>query len=191
MIGQASPTLSPAPRPIIDVSGTAAIWLIVGIAAGLVLAWAVPLFLEERRAFRAFKTKQSALIDKLLALEKDGRLSLTDDELAKIVTAATKRFEETTGLTRAVLAFAILSVLTVALVSVLVSSAADAPDLRKKIITALLSILATIVGFYFGAKTSETGQALGKEQTKSRQDAGPKNADGAQAKEGATTDVDS
>lgn len=118
------------------------------------------MFLDERRAYRAFKATQAGMIDTLIAASRDGTVKLTAGEQADLVAAATTRFKETTGLTRALLAFAILSVLTVALVSVLVSSAADAPDLRKTIITALLSILATIVGFYFGAKTAETGQAL-------------------------------
>jgi hypothetical protein len=161
MIGQATPTDAPSDVPIVDVSGQTAVWLIVGISIALALAWAIPLYLNERRAYKAFRKLQDPLIHKMLdsAASEESKLQLTEAELDKLVDAATARFESTTGLTRALMAFAIISVLGVALVAVLLSGADDASDLRKTIITALLSILATIVGFYFGAKTAEAGVA--------------------------------
>lgn len=60
------------------------------------------------------------------------------------------------SLTTSLLALATLSLVGLALALVMVSSSSDASDLRKTIITALLSILASISGFYFGARTAQT-----------------------------------
>jgi hypothetical protein len=49
----------------------------------------------------------------------------------------------------------ITTLVGVAMVATLVSTAADSSDLRKTIITALLSILGAIAGFYFGARTAQ------------------------------------
>src|SRR5262245_52203215 len=145
--------------PIAGISGGEAVWLIVGIAAGLALLWAIPMYLDARRAYKAYKYLQIPLMEKILAASEDGKLELSEDQKGELVKAATKRFEATTGLARALMAFAVISILSVALVAVLLSDASDADDLRKTIITALVSILGTIVGFYFGARTAEINQA--------------------------------
>ena len=145
--------------PIAGVSGGTAVWLIVGIAAGIALIWAIPMYLDARRAYKAYKYLQIPLMERLLDASESGKLDLSEDQKGELVKAATKRFEATTGLARALMAFAVISILGVALVAVLVSDASDAPDLRKTIITALVSILGTIVGFYFGARTAEINQA--------------------------------
>jgi signal transduction histidine kinase len=158
MLGQTTTPPSTADQ-IAGVSGGEAVWLIVGIAAGLALLWAIPMYLDARRAYKAYKYLQIPLMEKLLAASEEGKLDLSEDQKGELVKAATKRFEATTGLARALMAFAVISILSVALVAVLVSDASDAPDLRKTIITALVSILGTIVGFYFGARTAEISQA--------------------------------
>ena len=168
MLGQ-TPTPSPAADPIAGVSGGEAVWLIVGIAAGLALLWAIPMYLDARRAYKAYKYLQIPLMKDLLAAAESGNLELTDEQKGLIVGAATDRFEATAGLARALMAFAVISILSVALVAVLVSDASDADDLRKTIITALVSILGTIVGFYFGARTAEIGTAAARENPEDRE----------------------
>jgi len=169
MLGQ---TTTAAPTagadPIAGVSGATAVWLIVGIAAGLALLWAIPMYLDARRAYKAYKYLQIPLMEKLLAASKDG-LNLSEEQKDKLVGAATDRFEATTGLARALMAFAVISILSVALVAVLISDAADADDLRKTIITALVSILGTIVGFYFGARTAEINSAPARKAQEERE----------------------
>jgi hypothetical protein len=162
MLGQATPTPTPVGEPIINISGMTAVWLVVGIAVGLVLLWAIPLYLESRRAYKAYKHEQVPLIRDMLKSAEDGTLDLTPEQMGELVTASTRRFEGGSGTARALMAFAVISILGVALIAVLLSSAGDATDLRKTIITALLSILGTIVGFYFGARTVETGIASGQ-----------------------------
>jgi hypothetical protein len=70
-------------------------------------------------------------------------------------------------LTQTLLALIVLSLIGFALGVLLVSSSTDAGDLRKTIITALLSLLATIAGFYFGARTAQqsAAQATGTSPT--------------------------
>ena len=165
MLGQTTPPTTSA-DPIAGVSGGEAVWLIVGIAAGLALLWAIPMYLDARRAYKAYKYLQIPLMEKLLAASQDGKLDLSEEQKGELVTAATRRFEATTGLARALMAFAVISILSVALVAVLVSDAPDAADLRKTIITALVSILGTIVGFYFGARTAEISRAPARDREK-------------------------
>src|SRR5205807_10481421 len=62
----------------------------------------------------------------------------------------------TSGLTQSLLALFIASLVAIALVTTLVSAGIDSSDLRKTIVTSLLSVLATIAGFYFGARTAQT-----------------------------------
>jgi hypothetical protein len=76
------------------------------------------------------------------------------------------------GLYRALMAFVILTVVAIALTALLLSGSPDAGDLRKTVITALLSILGTIVGFYFGARTEADATTPDKPQE------GPKPSDG-------------
>jgi hypothetical protein len=178
MLGQASPSPTPGADPIAGVSGGEAVWLIVGIAAGLALLWAIPLYLDGRRAYKAYKYLQIPLMEKLLAASGDGKLELTEEQTGELVDAATKRFEATTGLARALMAFAVISILSVALVAVLVSDADDASDLRKTIITALVSILGTIVGFYFGARTAEIKSATGRGTSEEREKPGERTKPG-------------
>jgi len=75
---------------------------------------------------------------------------------AKIVGGQETNQQDGQGLTTTLLALATLTLVGLALVVVLVSSSTDAIDLRKTIITALVSILASISGFYFGARTAQT-----------------------------------
>jgi hypothetical protein len=58
---------------------------------------------------------------------------------------------------RAVMSFMLITVVGVALVALLLSNSGDAGDLRKTVIASILTLLGTIVGFYFGTRAAETG----------------------------------
>jgi hypothetical protein len=55
------------------------------------------------------------------------------------------------------MSFMLITVVGVALGALLLSSSGDAGDLRKTLITSILTLLGTIVGFYFGTRAAETG----------------------------------
>jgi hypothetical protein len=63
------------------------------------------------------------------------------------------------GATRAAIALMIISLAALALAATLISGAPDAPSLRNTIVSALLATLATVAGFYFGAKTAQDNQS--------------------------------
>jgi hypothetical protein len=63
------------------------------------------------------------------------------------------------GSTRAAVALLIIALAALALAATLISGAPDAPGLRNTIISALLAVLSTVVGFYFGAKTAQENQS--------------------------------
>jgi hypothetical protein len=69
------------------------------------------------------------------------------------------------SLTTSLIALATLTLVGLALVLLFVSSSSDAVDLRKTIITALLSILASISGFYFGARTAQVSAKQAQSST--------------------------
>lgn len=60
------------------------------------------------------------------------------------------------GLTRSLIVLSILVTIFLSLTAVLASTAQDAADLRKTLIASILSVFATIIGFYFGSRTAQT-----------------------------------
>jgi hypothetical protein len=82
--------------------------------------------------------------------------TLSVEEIRQIVSAIDTQPRGTQGLTQSLLGLIVATFVGVAMIATLVSTAADSSDLRKTIVTALLSILGVIAGFYFGARTAQT-----------------------------------
>jgi len=78
---------------------------------------------------------------------------LSTEQLAALERAARQAPSGATGLTRTLLALSLLTLVGVGLVALLVGNSAAAGDTVKAVITALTASLATVLGFYFGAKT--------------------------------------
>jgi hypothetical protein len=153
VLAQTTTTAAPA-GPVIDLKGPQALALVIAIGLGVAIMWVVPFWLDARRAYRLRELAIKLIGGQLLeAARKNG---LTVAELRELLGTIGQPATGQRGLTRALMAFTIITIVGVALVAVLLSSSNDASDLRKTIITSLLAVLATIVGFYFGTRAAET-----------------------------------
>jgi signal transduction histidine kinase len=152
---QTTPETTTPPGPILNVEGSGALW-IVGLAGLLiVILWALPVLFDVLRAYQAQKRAWDLLSTELERALANGNPTSSAD-LLKLVRAMRQPPVGMRGLYRALMAFTIITVVAIALTALLLSSSDDAGDLRKTVITSILSILATIVGFYFGARTAES-----------------------------------
>jgi hypothetical protein len=173
-------TTTPLPTaPIVNVSGNQALWFIGIVAGAVALLWFSLLFFDLRSSNRWRQEHHRKLLEKMIeARQKDD--GLTPDEFRQLVSAIDRPPQGSSGLTRSLLALTIVTLVGVALVATLVSSGAESIEQRKIIITSLLSITATISGFYFGARTAQTSnEQAAKPSTASRGPAGPSGAAGA------------
>jgi hypothetical protein len=163
---QPAPTTTTEPAvPLVDVEGRGALWFIGLLAVVVALLWALPLVYDTREANRWRRDYQAKLLNSMI--NRAGRLSV--EEIRQIVSAIDTQPRGTQNLTQSLLGLIITTFVGVALVATLVSTAADSSDLRKTVITALLSILGVISGFYFGARTSETATERATRPPESRQ----------------------
>jgi hypothetical protein len=143
------------PGPVVQLQGPRAIALVVAIGLVIALLWSVPIWVDARRAYKLRGRALDLIGGELLAAAAKDGLKIT--ELRELLATIGEPATGQRGLSRALMAFTIITVIGVALVGLLLSGSADSGDLRKTVITALLSILATIVGFYFGTRAAETG----------------------------------
>ena len=143
--------------PVLEPS-RAGLTLVTVAVVAIFLAWLVPLWVDARRAYKAQGVAWKA-IGKLEEDAAKGKEGLEPDEVAALVRAATRPPEGIRGLARVLLAFLVLSIVAVITLALLFSSASGVFDVIKQIVTALLGVLATIIGFYFGARTAEGASA--------------------------------
>jgi hypothetical protein len=145
-------------QPIVDVTGNTALIFVGAVVLVLALLWYSILFYDTRRADEWRSVHQvdilKHLIDRLPTAASGETVSVED--LRQIVAGMNRQPRGGSGLTQSLIALSVVSLVSVALVATLVSAAVDSGDLRKTIITSLISILATVAGFYFGARTAQT-----------------------------------
>jgi hypothetical protein len=154
LLAQATPPTT-VPGPVVQLQGPRAIALVVAIGVVIALLWSVPIWVDARRAYKLRGRALDLIGGELLAAAAKDGLKIT--ELRELLGTIGEPATGQRGLSRALMAFTIITVIGVALVGLLLSGSADSGDLRKTVITALLSILATIIGFYFGTRAAETG----------------------------------
>ena len=150
-------------NPGLDLTGGSAI-LFAGIfIVVLAVLWFIPVYLNTRAANRMGDYQQKA-VEKLLGAgpgdeatpeQRTAFMKSLSDLTANQATLIQQTSPNNQGLTSSLLALLTLSLVGFALAVVLISKSSDAGDLRKTIIASLVSILATISGFYFGARTAQ------------------------------------
>ncbi|WP_448620053.1 hypothetical protein [Geodermatophilus sp. URMC 65] len=135
---------------MLTLGGTGQLWFIGSVSLVLVGLLVAAVAYDVRTAARM----QSMRLEIIRQLVSSGKLDATD---ANVIGRSMDRpTTGVTGLTRTLLALSILMIVGLALVAAVVSSASDAADLRKTIITSLLGVFGTVVGFYFGSRTAQT-----------------------------------
>jgi hypothetical protein len=137
----------------VNVTGTGALVFIGVVVLVVGILWFIPTFYDLRRADQWRSDQQSKLLGKMVDAASVKGLSVED--VRQIASAMNAPPRGAQGLTQALIGLIVTTLVGIALLATLVSTAGDSSDLRKTIITALLSILATIAGFYFGARTAQ------------------------------------
>lgn len=129
-----------AGEPIPGLKGPWAFVLIAVVVVIIAVIAVLPLIIDVRRA----TAWRQQLTDELIgqaATSSDVRELLRDLREPRGVR----------GLTRSIIAVLILALVSFALAVAMLSSGGDSGDLRKTIVTSLMTVLATVAGFYFGS----------------------------------------
>lgn len=158
--------------PFPNLSSAAALGWIVGLALFLALLWFFPILYDNRQANKWRAVRQAQIIDKMVdAAAREGN-GLSVEEVRQLVSAMDRPPRGASGLTSSLLALLIVFLVGVALFASLLSRDAASGDLRKTIITSLLAVLASISGFYFGARTAQTSTEQATKPPESHPSAG-------------------
>lgn len=133
------------------------IGVIIGVFAAL---WFVLILYDRISANRRLNHFLPGLLQGVERRDTDHQLSA--EQIKAITSAIREPATGARGLTRTTIALGLVTLVGVALVSLLVGNGNNASDLLKTVVTALTTALATVLGFYFGAKTaSEAASSKG------------------------------
>jgi hypothetical protein len=180
-----APTDPPSTTPLVHVQGNQALWFIGIVAGAVALMWFSLLFFDVRSTNKWRHKDQRELLDQMIEGARDKGGGLSVEEVRQLVSAMDRPPRGTSGLTQSLLALTIVTLVGVAMVATLVSTGGDSIDQRKTIITSLLSITATITGFYFGARTAQTSnEQATKPPEASAAPQGPQGPPGVQGPQG-------
>jgi hypothetical protein len=151
---------SPSPGPSVGLiglePGDAVVF--VALCSLVVAALLAAAIVYDVRLAAQLQIRRLNLVDKLADRFPDARGA------AAMVTSMRQPTRGVQGLTRSLIALTILTAVVLALAATLVSTAPEAAGLRQTVIASLLSVFATIVGFYFGARTAQTSADAASDQ---------------------------
>jgi hypothetical protein len=150
-------TTTPA-APLLDVHGAGALWFIGVVIIVVAILGFAPTIVDAWRA----ADWRTTLTEELRQGVRQGRITISD--LPALLRAVAEP-RGVRGLTRSLIALLIVVLAAFALTATALSGASDAIDLRKTIVTSLLTVLATVAGFYFGSRTAQTSAEDARQHT--------------------------
>lgn len=131
--------------------GNAMVLVILG-SIGVGAVWFIPMLYDMRKSYKRQVVAWESLAAKYLEQAGD-EPSLA--ELRLLLPQISKPPRGVPGLTRSLFAFTVLTVIAVSQLGLTFFNIEGAADLRKTIVTSLLSVFASITGFYFGQRGSQ------------------------------------
>jgi hypothetical protein len=146
-----------APEPIVQLRGSGALAFLLIVGLALIAMWLVPVLLDAGRAYRLRRDVIEFLRND--AMTKVAAEGLTLDELKALLATISEPAIGQRALARMLMALSITTVVGILAFALMLSSAPDASDLRKTALTALLSVLGVVVGFYFGSRSVESAMS--------------------------------
>ncbi len=150
-------TTTPPSDSVIHLSGIGQVAFVAIVIGVFALLWFVLILYDRIRTTTWRETEYTRMLNTLIAEAKPATgESLTPEDVQGLAKAIQQPPKGIQGLTRTLLALGLLTLVGVALVSLLVGNPNNASDELKTVITALTTALITIIGFYFGARTAQT-----------------------------------
>jgi hypothetical protein len=131
--------------------GNAMVLVILG-SIGVGAVWFIPMLYDMRKSYKRQVVAWESLATKYLE-QAGNEPSLA--ELRLLLPQISKPPRGVPGLTRSLFAFTVLTVIAVSQLGLTFFNIEGAADLRKTIVTSLLSVFASITGFYFGQRGSQ------------------------------------
>lgn len=160
-----SPSPSPSPSvvespgaptgiPLAEVDANTALLLVVLGSIGVALIWLIPMIWDLSRAYRSLAEVRQQITTKFLtrATAED----LTTDELQVLLRELSRPPRGYPGLSRSLMAFVVITIVAVSQLGLSFFNIAGAEDLRKTIVNSLLAVFASIAGFYFGTRATQS-----------------------------------
>lgn len=127
-------------------------WMILTYGFMLTLFILIPTLTDICKAYKAQRANWTLIIEKLI--ETAGKHSLDKDELKALIEAISTGPPGISGMSRSLMAFAVIIILGIAVFHLLATKGADS-DIVKNVLSMLGATLASITGFYFGGKSAE------------------------------------